>query len=294
MAIDYSKPAGVVVDVPGHQTGAQAAGEKPPMELWGGDGFGFDDFLDLINPLQHIPVVNMIYREITGDKINPGAQFITSSIVGGPIGFLAAAATVAVEQTNGEGMGETVMAMFKGDSKTEQSTTEEVQFAQAALAAPTRATFTPVNAELEREVASLQPLELIPEALLAQANAPRSADQLRMAKAPARAAQVDSPRLEPIDLASLSDSARQQALAARMPSMSSAHEAEQESREKRLEERAERAERRRAKAPATQPSAVPADALRSLYPASADPVRGSNQYKKMQEFAREIGADISA
>ena len=35
----------------------------------GPDGeFGWDDFLDLINPLQHIPFVNMAYRAITGDR----------------------------------------------------------------------------------------------------------------------------------------------------------------------------------------------------------------------------------
>ncbi|MDP6473864.1 MAG: hypothetical protein QF894_03030 [Alphaproteobacteria bacterium] len=37
--------------------------------FFGADGFGFDDFLDLINPLQHIPIISTIYREITGDTI---------------------------------------------------------------------------------------------------------------------------------------------------------------------------------------------------------------------------------
>ena len=37
---------------------------------FGDDGFGFDDVLDAINPLQHIPIVSTIYRAITGDKID--------------------------------------------------------------------------------------------------------------------------------------------------------------------------------------------------------------------------------
>ncbi|MGB6086494.1 MAG: hypothetical protein WBF74_07845, partial [Parvibaculum sp.] len=31
--------------------------------------FGFSDFLDVINPLQHIPIVSSIYRELTGDEL---------------------------------------------------------------------------------------------------------------------------------------------------------------------------------------------------------------------------------
>ncbi|HEY4164992.1 MAG TPA: hypothetical protein VGM59_18140, partial [Dongiaceae bacterium] len=39
--------------------------------FFGADGkFGWDDFLDVINPLQHIPIVSQIYRAITGDQIN--------------------------------------------------------------------------------------------------------------------------------------------------------------------------------------------------------------------------------
>ena len=35
------------------------------------DGLSFKDFLDILNPLQHIPLVNTIYRKATGDR--PGA-----------------------------------------------------------------------------------------------------------------------------------------------------------------------------------------------------------------------------
>jgi hypothetical protein len=32
----------------------------------------FWDFVDIVNPLQHIPVVNTIYRELTGDTVKGG------------------------------------------------------------------------------------------------------------------------------------------------------------------------------------------------------------------------------
>jgi hypothetical protein len=31
--------------------------------------FTFDDFIDIINPLHHIPVVSTIYRALSGDQI---------------------------------------------------------------------------------------------------------------------------------------------------------------------------------------------------------------------------------
>jgi hypothetical protein len=38
--------------------------------FFGEDGFGFDDFLDIINPLQHLPPISLVYRELTGDEIS--------------------------------------------------------------------------------------------------------------------------------------------------------------------------------------------------------------------------------
>ncbi|MGQ3031076.1 MAG: hypothetical protein ACT60Q_22290, partial [Ferrovibrionaceae bacterium] len=35
--------------------------------LFGDEGFSFKTVLDTINPLQHIPIVSTIYRELTGD-----------------------------------------------------------------------------------------------------------------------------------------------------------------------------------------------------------------------------------
>ena len=41
---------------------------------FGQDGMTFLDFLDIINPLQHIPLVSTIYRKITGDTIDPASR----------------------------------------------------------------------------------------------------------------------------------------------------------------------------------------------------------------------------
>ena len=50
------------------------AGDNEAFQAFGEDGFTFADFIDIINPLQHIPVVATIYRAMTGDDIDPGSR----------------------------------------------------------------------------------------------------------------------------------------------------------------------------------------------------------------------------
>lgn len=70
----------------------------------------FGDFLDIINPLQHIPVVNTIYREITGDTIKPSSKVIGGILFGGPLGGMASIANAVVEEAQGKDIGGQVMA----------------------------------------------------------------------------------------------------------------------------------------------------------------------------------------
>ena len=80
---------------PAADTRPAAATEGPAF--WGEDGFGFDDLLDLINPLQHIPIISSIYRAITGDTIAPGPRMLGGALFGGgPIGAIAGFAAGAI------------------------------------------------------------------------------------------------------------------------------------------------------------------------------------------------------
>src|SRR4029079_9179817 len=85
--------------------------------FFGADGkFGWDDFLDVINPLQHIPIVAQIYRAVTGDEINGAAELI-GALPLGPLSGLGLVATVvdlAVKDTTGDDMGGNLMAMVFG------------------------------------------------------------------------------------------------------------------------------------------------------------------------------------
>jgi len=86
------------------------------------DGGGFIGFIktviDIINPLQHIPVISTMYRHITGDEISPVARIAGGALYGGPIGLAAGVANAAVEDATGKDIGETMLAMVTGDDKT--------------------------------------------------------------------------------------------------------------------------------------------------------------------------------
>jgi hypothetical protein len=85
--------------------------------FFGADGeFGWDDFLDMINPLQHIPGVAQIYRAVTGDEIN-GAASLLGALPLGPLsglGLIATVADLAVKDTTGDDMGGNLIAMVFG------------------------------------------------------------------------------------------------------------------------------------------------------------------------------------
>ncbi len=82
--------------------------------LFGEDGFGFDDLVDIVNPLQHIPVVSSLYRWITGDEIAPAASIAGGAVFGGPLGAASAVAGVAIEEATGRDLGEHAIAMMFG------------------------------------------------------------------------------------------------------------------------------------------------------------------------------------
>ncbi len=79
------------------------------------DDFSFSDLLDVINPLQHIPVVSTLYRKITGDQMGTPAKIAGDTLYGGPLGFLSSVADTAFEKITGKDFGDTVLALFDGD-----------------------------------------------------------------------------------------------------------------------------------------------------------------------------------
>ena len=82
------------------------------LSLFDGEGFSFSEFLDLINPLQHIPVVSTIYRDLTGDEIGAGARVLGSAIFGGIPGIASSLVNLFIEDQTGKDIGEHALALF--------------------------------------------------------------------------------------------------------------------------------------------------------------------------------------
>lgn len=81
---------------------AEAGGDDQEMSFW--------DVLDIVNPLQHIPLVNSIYRAVTGDEIKPAMQIGGGILFGGVIGGVAAIANAALQEATGKDLGGHVLA----------------------------------------------------------------------------------------------------------------------------------------------------------------------------------------
>jgi hypothetical protein len=98
--------------------------EKTHRGLFGPEGFTFSSFLDIINPLQHIPVVNTIYRAVTGDTIENGSRLAGGALFGGPIGFLASVFNGIVDEETGNDLGgHALAALGLKDAAAKNSTT---------------------------------------------------------------------------------------------------------------------------------------------------------------------------
>lgn len=100
-----------------------------------GGAFGFDDFLDVINPLQHVPLIGTAYRAITGDHIETPAKLAGGALFGGLFGFLGALGSTAYEEILGESVDETLLSFFGGGDEPTQDDPYRAQRAYSSAQA---------------------------------------------------------------------------------------------------------------------------------------------------------------
>jgi hypothetical protein len=77
-----------------------------PFSLWQKQDFGFGDIVDIINPLQHLPIVATIYRNMTGDKIGFAPRVIGGAIWGRLGGFVSGVVNAVIEFVTGKDVGD--------------------------------------------------------------------------------------------------------------------------------------------------------------------------------------------
>ena len=78
----------------------------------------FDDLIDALNPLQHLPGVAAIYRSVTGDEIGPLARLAGGFLYGGPIGFGVSLADTVLQEISGDDAAGHVMTALFGEDET--------------------------------------------------------------------------------------------------------------------------------------------------------------------------------
>lgn len=137
--------------------------------LFGDEGMTVADFFSIINPLQHLPLVGSLYRDLTGDTIKPGARVLGGMLFGGPVGMVGGAFNAAVESDIGTDPGGALLALMRGQPL-------------GGTAAPSNLAAAPDAAQSTAGVAAAAP-----------APAPAA-----MAQAPAGMAQAPSPAPLPV------------------------------------------------------------------------------------------------
>lgn len=115
--------------VKGNLLGAQGAGNayapETPMAETKADidvtrvtddkEYTFEDVIDMVNPLQHLPVVGTLYRKFTGDTIKPFSNIIGGALFGGPVGAVASTVNVITKNRTGKDMAENAFSLVGVD-----------------------------------------------------------------------------------------------------------------------------------------------------------------------------------
>ena len=105
--IQVAAPAPVVKVATADAAKAESGEEKESF---------FQHILDVINPLQHLPIIGTIYRAATGERLDAVEKIAGDALYGGLWGAVTAVADVAFEAITGKSVEDTVMAWFKSDS----------------------------------------------------------------------------------------------------------------------------------------------------------------------------------
>lgn len=66
------------------------------------DGPSFSDVLDILNPLQHIPIINSLYQHLTGDTEGAVADVAGGTLWAGPIGLISSLVDLSMRADGGK------------------------------------------------------------------------------------------------------------------------------------------------------------------------------------------------
>lgn len=156
-------------------------------QFWSTDeGPTFGEFLDIINPLQHIPVVSTLYRAITGDDIGTGPRVVGGMLFGGPVGALVAGVTALFEEASGGDIGEHIADLIDDFTGGGDDGGDAPNVAAATAGTPALAQ-AGIDAEIQTGANVHQAAALAGTPIASAASAPAAAQLNRIAVNPAAA-----------------------------------------------------------------------------------------------------------
>jgi hypothetical protein len=131
------------------------------------------DLLDVVNPLQHFPVVSTLYRAATGDKIGDVERVAGDTLYGGLMGLGSSLANIAFREITGKDFGDTMLSWLDGgdtskptalaDASTPKSPVPaRAEMAKLAQAATPAALFTAPAGNAAAAAPSPQPAAVTP------------------------------------------------------------------------------------------------------------------------------------
>lgn len=85
--------------------------------------FGFGDLLDMVNPLQHLPVIGTLYRSLTGDEIRSSSRIFGGAVYGGALGAASGLLNTIVEHETGRDIPNALLHYTRSNLFTEDITT---------------------------------------------------------------------------------------------------------------------------------------------------------------------------
>jgi len=113
----YSAEYHAMVHSPASTAPAASNVEQVTVSAPKSDGGGFfHHLLDVINPLQHLPIIGPIYPAITGEHIGPVEKVMGDTLYGGLWGAVSSFADVAFEGITGKSAEDTVLGWFSHGS----------------------------------------------------------------------------------------------------------------------------------------------------------------------------------
>ncbi|HEY0923273.1 hypothetical protein [Rheinheimera pacifica] len=124
------------------QAAAAAAAEladPTPTAFADGNAPGLADALDIINPLQHIPLVSQYYRDWTGDDMGYISQVAGGAFWGGGVGVATSFVNLGLTSVMGKSPSQYIQQLFAADDVADLNT------GNTATAAKTPATVRPAS-----------------------------------------------------------------------------------------------------------------------------------------------------